>query len=405
MSDFGLRTKIERLTPDQQSRLKEFERKWMRIGLSTEPCDVEKAKIAVSDAYRNVGLEPPKIWLHARCPIEAGLMVAFLRQMLDELKKHPGECPKLGASVGASVRASVWASVGASVEASVWASVGDSVWASVRASVWDSVGASVWDSVWASVVGASVRDSVWASFGASVGASVRASVWDSFWASVGASVRASVGASVRASVFGNHEAAWLGYMDYFGEVVGITDVEKLRPIMRVAESCGWWIPYREVCVLQDRPERVLLNDRGRIHCEDGPAISYRSGLLDIFAIHGVRVPKQVVMEPETLTVEQIKGEPNAEIRRIMIDRLGVGKYAEKTKAVVVDRDFVFRFPGDESPMPRALIQLDDKSKWLLGTDGSTHRVYHMPVPEASRTCKQAHESICGRPDNAIQWQG
>jgi len=175
--------------------------------------------------------------------------------------------------------------------------------------------------------------------------------------------------------------------------------------MRVAESCGWWIPYREVCVLQDRPERVLLNDRGRVHCEDGPAISYRSGLLDIFAIHGVRVPKQVVMEPETLTAQQIKSEPNAEIRRIMIDRLGVGKYVEQTKATVIDRDFVFRFPGDESPMPRALIQLDDRSKWLLGTDGSTHRVYHMPVPDTSRTCKQAHELICGRPDNAIQWQG
>ena len=319
---------ITSLTKEQRELLPVYRDKWMRIGLSTEPCDVEKAKIAVSDAYRMAGLEPPKIWLHARCPIEAGLMVAFLRQMLDELKKHPGECPKLGASV-----------------------------------------------------------------------------WDSVWASVGASVRASVRDSVGDSVFGSHEAAWLGYMDYFGEVVGITDVEKLRPIMRVAESCGWWIPYRDVCVLQDRPERVLLNERGRIHCEDGPAISYRSGLLDIYAIHGVRVTKQVVMEPETLTVEQIKGEPNAEIRRIMIDRLGVGKYAEKTKAVVIDRDFVFRFPGDESPMPRVLIQLDDKSKWLLGTDGSTHRVYHMPVPNTSTTCKQAHEAISGRPDNAIQWQG
>ena len=387
---------ITSLTKEQRELLPVYRDKWMRIGLSTEPCDVEKAKIAVSDAYRMAGLEPPKIWLHARCPIEAGLMVAFLRQMLDELKKHPGECPKLGASVWDSV----WASVGASVRASVRDSVGDSVWDSVWASVWASVRASVWASVRDSVrasVWDSVWDSVWASVGDSVGDSVWASVRDSVWASV----RDSVGDSV----FGSHEAAWLGYMDYFGEVVGITDVEKLRPIMRVAESCGWWIPYRDVCVLQDRPERVLLNERGRIHCEDGPAISYRSGLLDIYAIHGVRVTKQVVMEPETLTVEQIKGEPNAEIRRIMIDRLGVGKYAEKTKAVVIDRDFVFRFPGDESPMPRVLIQLDDKSKWLLGTDGSTHRVYHMPVPNTSTTCKQAHEAISGRPDNAIQWQG
>ena len=114
---------ITSLTKEQRELLPVYRDKWMRIGLSTEPCDVEKAKIAVSDAYRMAGLEPPKIWLHARCPIEAGLMVAFLRQMLDELKKHPGECPKLGASVGDSVWDSVRASVWASVRASVWATV------------------------------------------------------------------------------------------------------------------------------------------------------------------------------------------------------------------------------------------------------------------------------------------
>jgi len=77
----------------------------------------------------------------------------------------------------------------------VWARVGASVGASVRASFGDSVG----DSVWASV-GASVGDSVWASVGASVrasfGASVRASFGDSVWDRIGANFRASVWASV-----------------------------------------------------------------------------------------------------------------------------------------------------------------------------------------------------------------
>ena len=361
---------ITTITPDQAARFKEFEQKWMRTGLSTEPCNVEAAKSAISAAYRQAGLEPPSLWLHSRCPIEAGLMVNCLKSAIAALQNEPGfNRAKVDFS---QVRDSVWDSV----SDSVWASVSASVWASVSDSVWDSVSDSVWDSVWASV-------------SASVWASVRDSVSDSVWD----------------SVYGNHEAAWLGYCDYMGEVLGVEATKKLRPIMDTAEHCGWWIPYRDVCVIQDRPSVIQLNDQGRIHCEHGPAISYRSGLLDIYAIHGVRVPRQVVMEPETLTVQQIKAESNAEIRRIMIDRLGVTRYAEQTHATVVDRDFVSRFPGDDMPMPRALLVLDDKSKWLVGTDGSTHRVYHMPVPDSVSSCKAAHEAISGRPDSAIKWQG
>ena len=43
----------------------------------------------------------------------------------------------------------------------------------------------------------------------------------------------------------------------------------------------------------------------------------------------------------------------------------------------------------------ALMRTKDGQKWLVGSDGSTQRVYYMPVPESAKTCREAHEAISG----------
>jgi hypothetical protein len=311
--------KINSLTPEQIARFPEFIDKWTKIGLSTEPADREAAEAGVAEAYRAANLLPPRVvWCSS--PLAMGLTRALL---LD--KKF---IKNFGDSVGASVWASVWDSVGASVGASVWdsvwASVGDSVGASVGASVRNSVRDSVWDSVWDSV-GASVRDSVRDSVGASVWASVRDSVWASVWASVGASVRDSVGASVRNSGYGQHDASWVGFYDFFSTVCGLVEqAKKISGLTTLTKSAGWYLPHEKICWISERHCVVHQDETRRIHCEDGPAIAYPDGWA-IYAIHGVRVPEYVILHPGEITVEKIDAEQNAEVRRVMIERY---KFAE-----------------------------------------------------------------------------
>jgi hypothetical protein len=168
----------------------------------------------------------------------------------------------------------------------------------------------------------------------------------------------------------------------------------MRGLIDLAECCGWWAPYKHLCIFQDRHNILRLDDFGRIHCEDGPAIAYPSGWC-IYAIHGVRVPEQVVMDPASLTLESIKSESNAEVRRIMIDRFGFGKYLEASDSKVIDRDFVDVQIGHGQPMPRVLIRDPFDDTFLYGTDGSTERCYAMPVPSTVNTCREAHQAICG----------
>lgn len=115
--------------------------------------------------------------------------------------------------------------------------------------------------------------------------------------------------------------------------------------------------------------------------------------LEVYAIHGVRVNANVIANNFTIT--DIRAEQNAEVRRIMIERYGAGRYAEESGATCIHMDAVPLTKGQPATMPRALFRFDDGSQWLYGTDGSTSRCYWMPVPSTVTTCREAHFAICG----------
>ena len=113
--------------------------------------------------------------------------------------------------------------------------------------------------------------------------------------------------------------------------------------------------------------------------------------------HGVRVPEHVIMQPETITLDQIKAEKNAEVRRIMRERYGDGRYLAEIGAKVIDTDSV---PTDAlapraGSITRALIEDDDGLRFLVGSDGSTARVYYMECDNRNppATCVQAYEQL------------
>ena len=186
------------------------------------------------------------------------------------------------------------------VAAIMIAQVGDQVGDQVR----DQVGAQVWDQV---------RDQVWAQ--------VRDQVW--------AQVRAQVWAQV---CYGQHDAGWLAFYDFFGACCGVEAVSRLSG-MRAASGAGWWWPCQHVAIVTERPARLERDERGRLHCVDRAAIEYPDGW-GVYAWHGVRVPREVICDP--IQVAQIQGETNAEIRRVMLERYGLGRYLHDSGARVID---------------------------------------------------------------------
>jgi hypothetical protein len=137
---------------------------------------------------------------------------------------------------------------------------------------------------------------------------------------------------------------------------------------------------------------VTWDDEARIHSETGPAVSFSSGW-NVWAVNGVRVDEQIVLHPETQTLEQINQEENEEVKRIRITRYGWINYLREVGASVLD---TVQAPGG---WMEALMQTKD-FKVLCTYDPSTGRPYALEVDDSCATCEQAQNYLAGFSDGA-----
>lgn len=143
---------------------------------------------------------------------------------------------------------------------------------------------------------------------------------------------------------------------------------------------------RSRCVLIERPMDIALDGQNRLHNLTGPAMEYRDGFCE-WAVHGVPVPDYVVLEPETITAEDIDSEPNMEVRRIKLQQMGIERYLSEGHAKETIRDdFGVLFSKPDRNDGVALF-----AKVLNSTpepDG-TFKTYFLRVPPTIKTPKEA----------------
>jgi hypothetical protein len=202
---------------------------------------------------------------------------------------------------------------------------------------------------------------------------------------------------------GNLNAYWLAYLNFGREVLDINyDYKEYEPIIldvwtRLISKCGVFFPLTNVCVVCNRPQEVYFDDNRELHREDGPAISFRRGTeCDVYSFRGVTVNEKIIMRPETLTIEDFHKEKNAEVRRIVIERMGTDKYLEETNAKLIDADTTFTDYIGGVGVPRALMEDNEGRRFLVASDGGTGRVYYMQVPKECNTCGEASDALAGK---------
>jgi hypothetical protein len=154
-------------------------------------------------------------------------------------------------------------------------------------------------------------------------------------------------------------------------VVFTTEQTRLLDLwVAVARSCGWWWPRDEVCVISERPADLHTepgDEPGeiRLHHADGPALRYADGW-DVHAWHGRPVPAWVITDP---SIERIAREPNVEIRRCAIERIGWASYIARAglRLVATAPD-----PGNPGSHLR-LYDMRAETKVLIAVNGSVER--------------------------------
>jgi len=167
--------------------------------------------------------------------------------------------------------------------------------------------------------------------------------------------------------------------------VGPTNLKRLSALLKLSHSNVSF--NRDVCFVCERPLVFKLDEGGRLHADDGPAIAYGDGFR-LFSWHGTNVPEWIIRRPESITVEKIEKEPNTEVRRIMIERYGPSKYILDSGAVVIDKDecgVLYRkeMRNDE---PIVMVKVRNSTQEPDGT----YREYFLRVPP---TISKAREAV------------
>lgn len=113
---------------------------------------------------------------------------------------------------------------------------------------------------------------------------------------------------------------------------------------------------------------------------------------------GVPIDRRIAFRPQEITAREALQEPNAERRRVLIERMGYLRFAREANPEVIHED---RDPGG----PRRLLKIElDEDEPLVGLScccPSTGRQYLIRVPPTVKSCHEAAAWIAGFDDPSL----
>ena len=115
---------------------------------------------------------------------------------------------------------------------------------------------------------------------------------------------------------------------------------------------------------------------------------------------GVPVSDRVAFAPETITIEEILNERNLELRRVLIERVGLEWFVEHARATVIDRD---TDAGGDRQLLKIPFDLAEDVLYVQVQCPSTGKRYLLRVPPTMSTCRQAIAWTAGF-DNADDYK-
>ena len=392
------------LTDEAKAQIPEWNERWIKTIMSTDPIDFEKTSFAVRGMCRAANLPEPRI-VHVLSPMMAAIVGACAGAYWNYRSATAASTyASTAASTAARTAASTSASTAASTDASTYDSTYDSTYASTAASTRASTHASTHARTYASTA-ASTDARTDARTDDRTDARTRASTYASevarvMWMAAISVVNEKAGVDLTKSAEsllrrwydfyngGSEWASWCCYLSFVRDVVGWSHPshENYAHYENAAIYGGPRYMHRAFVLLSERAAERHTEDNV-LHCEIGPAISWHCGTTGWY-IHGVRVDEQIVMRPESQTIEQLKSESNEEVRRVRIDRFGWERFITESGATLRHKR-----RNERDQQFEQLFVLDDGTQRIKLVDPSTGRKYFLGVPREIDTCQGAQDFI------------
>jgi len=170
----------------------------------------------------------------------------------------------------------------------------------------------------------------------------------------------------------------------FGDRIGLDmDQEKLKMFLNWVRCCPYVTFSENKVYVSKKPSRLFFNDNKQLHNENGKSAEFSDGW-GIYSINGVHVDEQIVMNPQTQSIKQIRDEENEEIKRIRIERYGWDDYLIESGAELINER-----RNDVDGTNEYLFKTDDGMVALMCICNSTGKEFILEVPPQTKTCREA----------------
>lgn len=140
-------------------------------------------------------------------------------------------------------------------------------------------------------------------------------------------------------------------------------LDRFVSLVQIRENISIFFPFVDLVVCCENPVVLQRDERNRLHSAEGPALAYRDGW-GIWAWHGIRVPKNVIEHPEEISIEEVGTEENAEIRRVMIERMGWERFIRDSRLRPINSDdwgTLYRKELFGDPEPLVLVKVTNST--------------------------------------------
>jgi hypothetical protein len=98
-------------------------------------------------------------------------------------------------------------------------------------------------------------------------------------------------------------------MLYYRNILGlVNETNSIQPLTKLAYEVNWCAFYKDIVILSEKPEIIIVNAKNKLHCTNGPAIRYKDGF-ETYALNG----KRITDETEIRNIQF-----NAELEQIIL---------------------------------------------------------------------------------------
>ena len=136
---------------------------------------------------------------------------------------------------------------------------------------------------------------------------------------------------------GNMWSAFDCYLTALRDILGLDLPEhaKYRFWEQATIHGGFRVMHEDFCIVSDFPERILVDEQNRPHCENGPSHRWRDGW-SLYHWHGVKVPAHWIEDRANLDPNEVIKCENVEQRAAGAEIVGWPKMLDVLKVTVIN---------------------------------------------------------------------